>query len=75
MKGLRIKGVDALFTFRSSFTTVVDALCDLSTRYGDSKSGTFKLAKSQFGSIVSLVAVKYMLSQLVPLSKFLQNNG
>ena len=64
---------DALFTFKSSFTSVVDALDDLSTNYGDSKAGAFKLAITQFGFIVTLVAIEYMLAELAPLSKLLQN--
>ena len=58
---------DALFTFKSSFTSVVDALDDLSTNYGDSKAGVFKLAITQFGFIVTLVAIEYMLAELAPM--------
>lgn len=64
---------DALHTFKSSFTTVVEALEDLSENYGDVKAGPFKLAITQFGFIVALVAVEFVLAQLVPLSKMLQN--
>jgi len=64
---------DALFTFKSSFTSVMDVLNDLSTNYGDSKAGAFKLAITQLGFIVTLVAIEYMLAELAPLSKLLQN--
>lgn len=64
---------DALHTFRCSFATVVEALEDLSLNYGDAKAGPFKLAITQFAFIVSLVAVEFVLSQLVPLSQMLQN--
>ena len=64
---------DALFTCKSSFTSVIDTLDDLSTNYGDSKAGACKLAITQFGFIVTLVATEYMLAELAPLSKLLQN--
>jgi len=64
---------DALFTFKLSLTSVVGALDDLSTNYGDSKAGTSKLVITQFVIIVTLTAIEYMLAGLVPLSKLLQN--
>ena len=64
---------DALHTFRCSFPTVVTALEDLSNNYGDAKAGPFKLAITQFGFIITLVAAEFVLAHLVPLSKMLQN--
>ena len=62
-----------IHTFRCSFTTVVDALEDLSLSYGDSKAGPFKLAITKFGCSVSPVAVEYIMAQIVPLAQILQN--
>ena len=59
---------DALHTFRCSFPTVVTALEDLSNNYGDAKAGPFKLAITQFGFIITLVAAEFVLAHLVPLS-------
>ena len=64
---------DALHTFRCSFPTVVTTLEDLSNNYGDAKAGPFKLAITQFGFIITLVAAEFVLAHLVPLSKMLQN--
>ena len=64
---------DALHTFWCSFPTVVTALEDLSNNYGDAKAGPFKLAITQFGFIITLVAAEFVLAHLVPLSKMLQN--
>ena len=64
-----------MFTFKLSLTSVVGALDDLSTNYGDLKAGTCtKLVITQFGIIVTLIAIEYMLAGLAPLSKLLQNN-
>lgn len=46
---------------------MVDALGDPSLNYGDAKAGLFKLAITQFGFIVNLVAVEFVLGQLAPL--------
>ena len=51
---------DALHTFRCSFPTVVTALEDLSNNYGDAKAGPFKLAITQFGFIITLVAAEFV---------------
>ena len=64
---------DALNTFKCSYTTVVETLDDLCTNYRDTKAGPFKLVITQFGFIVSLVAIEHVLSGLVPLSQMLQN--
>ena len=66
---------DALNTFKCSYTTVVETLDDLCTNYRDTKAGPFKLAITQFGFIVSLVAIEHVLSGLVPLSQMLQNKS
>ncbi|XP_052771191.1 52 kDa repressor of the inhibitor of the protein kinase-like [Mya arenaria] len=66
---------DALFTFVSAFTAVESALNVLATEHGDTKAASYRSGILSFDFIVTLVAVEYILSGVVPLSKMLQKEN
>lgn len=64
---------EALFTFKSAFSTAHATLEDLAAQHGDSKAGPYQPAIEKFDFIVTLVATEHVLSALVKLSCLLQN--
>lgn len=62
---------DALFTFKSCFTTVHTALGALANE-GDAKARSYQCSISKFDFIITLVATEHVLSGLVNLSALLQ---
>ncbi|WAR15872.1 hypothetical protein MAR_030466 [Mya arenaria] len=52
--------------------TIYSPLNELTTRHGDTKAASYRSGILSFDFIDSLVAVDYILSDVVPLSKMLQ---
>lgn len=63
---------EALFTFKSAFSTAHAALGELSLQHGDSKAGPYQAAIEKFDFIINLVASEHVLSELVALLCLLQ---
>ncbi|CAC5424109.1 unnamed protein product [Mytilus coruscus] len=63
---------EALFTFKSAFSTAHAALGELSLQHGDSKAGPYQAAIEKFDFIITVVASEHVLSALIALSCLLQ---
>lgn len=63
---------EALFTFKSAFSTAHAALGELAVQHGDSKAGPYQAAIEKFDFIITLVASEHVISALVGLSCLLQ---
>ncbi|XP_033762649.1 zinc finger MYM-type protein 1-like [Pecten maximus] len=62
---------DALYTFKSAFSTIVDSL-EVLEHEGDSKARSYRCSILKFDFIISLVAVEFVIQSILPLNKLLQ---